>query len=118
MQMCQNCMELIFDKDQCITREGELARYVYVVFRGRAIESCQGTNLNYTQVREIGSIISPHHVMLKASIYSTQTIADAMVEVIAIPIETMIKIVNKSQYMQNYLWKESLYAMSRLHNIC
>lgn len=37
--------------------------------------------------------------MLKASIYMSSTIAEAMVEVVAIPIETMIKLVNKSQYM-------------------
>jgi hypothetical protein len=38
--------------------------------------------------------------MLKASLYITQTVAEAMVEVIAIEIETMIKLVNKSVYMQ------------------
>lgn len=38
-----------------------------------------------------------------------------MVEVLAIDIEIIQKLVKKSEFMQEFLWSESLYAMSRFY---
>lgn len=63
-QVSQQSMELVFDKDECITREGDLARYIYIITRGSAVETTQNTFNSYTCVREVNDIISPHHIAL------------------------------------------------------
>jgi hypothetical protein len=45
--------------------------------------------------------------------YITQTIASALVEVLAIPLDLMIKFVSKSLFMNRMLWLDSLYALSK-----
>lgn len=38
-QLASQAKELVFEKDELITREGDLARYIYIITRGRAIET-------------------------------------------------------------------------------
>ena len=46
-------LPLFSDKDECIYREGDLARYIYIITRGRVNETSSGS-VNYSISKDIG----------------------------------------------------------------
>jgi len=52
-QLALQSRELLFDKDECIYREGDLARYFYIITRGRVNET-SSAYINYSISKDIG----------------------------------------------------------------
>ena len=87
--------EVIFQKDQYIVKEGEKAKYVYVVMRGVCSEYTNQGFSTYNEKKGVGGIISPHHIVLPRLRYLTSCVAEAMVYTIAFNIDTLSKIVRR-----------------------
>jgi signal-transduction protein with cAMP-binding, CBS, and nucleotidyltransferase domain len=107
--------EVIFQKDQYIIKEGEKANCIYVIQRGIATESTSQGFSNYSERKEVGMIISPHHIVLPKMRYVTSCVADAMVYTLAINIDLVSKLTKRIKQLHEYTWRESLYLLGRLY---
>ncbi|CAD8177625.1 unnamed protein product [Paramecium octaurelia] len=113
-QLALQSKELLFDKDECIFREGDLARYFYIITRGRVNETSSQSN-TYTISKDISQLLSCHHIVLESTLYISQAVATSLVEVIQIEIELMVSLYKQSLYMQDFVWRDSIFSLSRFY---
>ena len=60
-----------FYKDEFIVKEGQPVKYLYVITRGVATESCREAHSNFKEKKGVGSIISYHHIISGTQRYQT-----------------------------------------------
>jgi len=87
--LIKESVEMIFEKDMYIIKEGEKAKYFFVITRGSATETTSQSFCTYHEKKEVGSLISPHHLVVPGLRYLTSCMADAVVYVLAFPLSSV-----------------------------
>lgn len=103
---------MIFEKDMYIIKEGDKAKYFFIITRGSATETTSQSFCTYHEKKEVGSIISPHHLIIPGLRYLTSCMADAVVYVLAFPLSSVKKAIKVGFEIKEFIWKESLRALS------
>ncbi|EGR30581.1 sodium hydrogen exchanger family protein, putative [Ichthyophthirius multifiliis] len=108
-------IEIIIEKDNYIVKEGERAKYLFVITRGRATEICTQTFYTYNENKLIGNVLFIHQLVLPELRYLTSCIADAMVYVLAFPLQSLQNIIKMNQQMEDYVWQQSFMTITQLY---
>jgi len=103
-----------FKKDAFITKEGQPADYLYVIHKGVATETNNATH--FKEKKTVGAVISYHLIISTANRYHTSVVAESIVHALKINLATVKKLVRRHKDIEEFLWRESFYFMTRLYS--
>ena len=69
--LLSDAIERPFQKDEFIVKEGEKAKYIYIITRGVATESCKASSKYYKERKDVSSIVSCHQIVSGFRRYET-----------------------------------------------
>eukprot|EP01017_Pseudomicrothorax_dubius_P034268 TRINITY_DN4677_c0_g1_i1.p1 TRINITY_DN4677_c0_g1~~TRINITY_DN4677_c0_g1_i1.p1 ORF type:complete len:377 (-),score=90.58 TRINITY_DN4677_c0_g1_i1:231-1361(-) len=112
--LVKSAEEQIFRKDDYITKEGERAHGVFVLSRGGCVITSNLSNVGYREKGGVGSVVTFHQIISHQARYISTCQASCMVYALFFPMFLLKKIVEGRPELEEFVWRESIFPMSRL----
>ncbi|EGR30426.1 sodium hydrogen exchanger family protein, putative [Ichthyophthirius multifiliis] len=113
-KIIEQSTEIIIEKDQYIIKEGQKAKFLYIITRGCATETCSKTFYTYNEKKTVSDVLFHYQLVLQNMRYVSSCMADAVVYVLAFPLEPLQKVAKFNLEIEELVWQQSLRGLSQM----